>query len=86
MLCDIIVKIIIIVNFIIYIEGSMGIFIIYVISIIRPLSCFDYIYFKVSLVIKIINFNGIKNITHLIMLVIFHVTVIITTLLKKLNF
>jgi hypothetical protein len=64
----------------------MGIFIIYMIGIIKPFSCFDYIYFKVSLVIKIINFNGIQKITHLVMLVIFHVNVIITSLLKKFNF
>jgi hypothetical protein len=47
------------------------------IGIIGPLSCFDYINFKASLIIKIINFNGIKRMTHLAMLVIFHVNVII---------
>ncbi len=54
MLCNIIQ--IIIINFIIYIERSMNIFIVYI-SIIRPLSRFDYINFKVSLIIKIFNFN-----------------------------
>jgi len=43
---------------VINIERSMGIFIIYI-GIIRSLSCFDCINFKISLVIKIINFNGI---------------------------
>jgi hypothetical protein len=41
----------------------MGVFIIYI-GIIRPLSHFEYINFKASLVIKIINFNGIKNMSH----------------------
>jgi hypothetical protein len=54
----------------------MGIFVI-CIGIIRSLFCFDYTNFKVLLIIKIINFNGIKKIFHLIMLVIFHVNVII---------
>jgi hypothetical protein len=58
MLCNIIFKIII--NFIIYIEESMSIFIVYI-DIIGLESHFDYINFKVSLVIKIINFNGIKK-------------------------
>jgi hypothetical protein len=71
--CNFIIKIII--HFIIYMEGSKGKFIIYM-GIIGPLSCFDYINFKVSLVIKIINFIGIKNMAHLAMLVIFHVNVI----------
>ncbi len=53
----------------------MTIFITYI-GIIRPLSCFDYINFKVSLVIKIINFNEIFQIAHLAMLSIFHVNVI----------
>jgi hypothetical protein len=53
----------------------MGIFIIYI-GIIGPLSHFDCINFKVSLVIKIINFNGIENMAHLIMIFIFHVNVI----------
>jgi hypothetical protein len=48
----------IIINLIIYIEGSTCILII-CIGIIGPLSHFDYINFKVSLIIKIINFNGI---------------------------
>jgi hypothetical protein len=56
MLCNIISKII--KNCIIYIEGSMGILIIYI-GIIRPLSHLDCINFKGSLAIKIINFNGI---------------------------
>jgi hypothetical protein len=54
----------------------MGIFRINI-GIIKPLSCFDCTNFKVSLVIKLINFNGIKNMEHLIMLVIFHVNVTI---------
>jgi hypothetical protein len=37
----------------------VSIFITYI-GIIRPLSYFDYINFKVSLIIEIINFNGIK--------------------------
>ncbi len=56
MLCNIIFKIII--NFIIYIEISMDIFIIYI-GIIGPLSCFDCTNFKIPLVINIINFNVI---------------------------
>jgi len=74
MLCHIIF--IIIINFIIYIEGSMNIFIVYV-GIIGPLSRFDYINFNVSLVIKIINLNEIEKMSHLAMLVIIHVNVII---------
>jgi hypothetical protein len=73
MLHNIILKIIIF--FIIYIERSMGIFIIYI-GIIGSLSHFNYINFKVSLVIKVINFSGIKKMTHLIMLVNFHVNVV----------
>jgi hypothetical protein len=42
----------------IYIERSMGMFRVYI-GIIKPLSCFDCINFKVSLVIKLINFNEI---------------------------
>ncbi len=72
MLCKIIFKIII--NFII--EGSMSIFIIHI-GIIGPLFHFDYTNFKVSSVIKIINFNEIKKMAHLAKLVIFHVNVII---------
>jgi hypothetical protein len=49
---------IIIISSIIYIEISMGIFKVYI-NIIRSLSHFDYTNFKSSLVIKIINFNGI---------------------------
>jgi hypothetical protein len=60
----------------IYIERSMGMFRVYI-GIIKPLSCFDCINFKVSLVIKLINFNEIKNMEHLTMLVIFHVNVTI---------
>jgi hypothetical protein len=41
-----------------------------------PLFHFNCINFKVSL-IKIINFNVIKNMAHLVMLVIFHAIVII---------
>jgi len=53
----------------------MTIFKIYI-GIIRPLSCFHYTNFKVSLVIKIINFNEIFQMAHLAMLFIFHVNVI----------
>jgi hypothetical protein len=56
MLCNIVLKVII--NFIIYIERCMGIFIVYI-GIIGSLSHFDYINFKASLVIKIIDFNKI---------------------------
>jgi len=70
----IIIKIII-VNFIIYIERSMNIFIIYI-GIIRPLFHFDYIKFKVSLVFKIINFNEIKKLANQTMFIILHVNVI----------
>jgi len=52
----------------------MGIFVIYI-GIIRPLSCFDCKNFKVSLVIKIVKFNRIKNMAHLVTLV-FHVNMI----------
>jgi hypothetical protein len=58
MLCNIILKIVI--NFIIYIEGSMNIFIIYI-GIIGPQFCFDHTKFRASLVIKIISFNEIKK-------------------------
>jgi hypothetical protein len=51
------------------------IFIIYI-GIIGPLSRVDYINFKDSLVIIIINFNGILKMIHLTMFVIFHVNVI----------
>jgi hypothetical protein len=54
----------------------MSIFIVYI-GIIRPLFCFDRINFKVSLVIKMINFNEIKKMAHLTMLDIFSVNVII---------
>ncbi len=53
----------------------MGIFIVYI-GIIGPLFCFDCINLKASLVIKIINFNGIENMPHLAILVIVHVNVI----------
>jgi hypothetical protein len=72
MLCSIIF---LIKCFIIYIEISMNIFIIYI-GIIGPKFHFDYINFRVSLVIKIINFNEIKKMAHLVMLVIFYVDVI----------
>ncbi len=49
----------IIINFIIYIERFMGIFIVSI-GKIRPLCHFDYIKFKVSLDIKKINFKGIN--------------------------
>ncbi len=58
MLQNIILKIIFL--FIIYIERSMGIFIVYV-GIIGSLSHFKYTNFKVSFVIKIINFSAIKK-------------------------
>jgi hypothetical protein len=58
MLCNIIFKIII--NFIIYIERSMSMFIIYI-DIIKPQSYIDYINFRASFFIKIINFNEIKK-------------------------
>jgi hypothetical protein len=51
----------------------MCIFIIYI-CLIGPLFCFDYMNFKASLVIKIINFNRIKNVA---MLAIFYGNVII---------
>jgi hypothetical protein len=53
----------------------MNIFTLYI-DIIGPLSCFDYINFKVSLIIKIIDFNEILKMVHLAMLVIFHVITI----------
>jgi hypothetical protein len=74
MLCNIIFKMI--TNFIIYIEISMNIFIVYI-GIIGPLSRFRYTNFKASLIIKIINFNGIFKMAHVAMCVIFHVNVII---------
>ncbi len=55
----------------VYIRGSMSIFIIYI-GIIGPLFCFHYTNFKVSLVVKIIIFK----MPHLVMLVIFHMNVI----------
>jgi hypothetical protein len=54
----------------------MGIIIVYMIGIIRPLSCFDYINFNISLLIRIINFNKIQTMAHLAMFVIFYVNVI----------
>jgi len=54
----------------------MNIFIVYT-GIIGPQFCYDYTNFKASLVIKIINFNGIKKMAHLAMLVIFYLNVII---------
>jgi hypothetical protein len=53
----------------------MCIFIVYI-GILGPLFCFECTNFKASLVIKIINYNGIKNMAHLAMFVIFHVNVI----------
>jgi len=73
MLCNIILKIMI--NFIIYVEWFMSIFIIYI-GIIGPMFHFDYTKFKVSLVIKTIIFHGIKKMAYLIMLAIFHENVI----------
>jgi hypothetical protein len=73
----------------------MSIFIIYI-GIIGPQSHFDYTNFRTPFVIKIINFNEIKKMTHLTMLLIFYVDVItvnfsiyhtfITSLLKKTHF
>jgi hypothetical protein len=68
MLYNVIFKIII--NFIIYIERSMDIFTVYI-DIIGSLFHFDCINLKFSLIIKIINFNEIKNMAHLVMIVIF---------------
>ncbi len=42
----------------------------------RPQFCFDCTNFRASLVTKMINFNEIKKMAHLVMLVIFHVDVI----------
>ncbi len=91
-LCNIILKKS---NFIIYIEGPLSIYIIYI-GIIRPQSCLESTKFRASLVIEIINFNEIKKTAHLAMLVIFYVDVIfsqifnlphiIASLLKKLFF
>ncbi len=53
----------------------MSIFKVYI-GIIGPLFCFDYTKFKVSLFIKIIDFNKIKKLAHLVMHVIFHVNAI----------
>jgi hypothetical protein len=53
----------------------MGIFIIYIV-VIRPLSPFDSTNFKVSFVIKVINFNENFQISHLAIFVIFLVNVI----------
>jgi hypothetical protein len=58
MLFNIIFKIVI--NFIIYIEGSMNKFIVYI-GIIEPWSHFDYTSFRTSSIIKIISFNEIKK-------------------------
>ncbi len=53
----------------------MGSFIVYI-GIIGPLSHFDYTNFKFLLVIQIMNFNGIKNMAHPAMLIVFHVNMI----------
>jgi hypothetical protein len=53
----------------------MNIFIIYI-GIIGPQSHFHYTNFNASLVIKIINFNEIKKMAHLTMLVIFYLNAI----------
>jgi hypothetical protein len=53
----------------------MGVFMIYI-GIIGPLFFFYYTNFKYVLIIKIINFNEIKNTAYLNMLVIFHVNMI----------
>jgi hypothetical protein len=65
----------IIMNFIIYIEGSMRIFIIYI-GITRPLFRFDSTNFNVSFFNKIINFNEFLKMSHLAIFFIFHVNVI----------
>jgi hypothetical protein len=62
----------------------MGLFIMYI-GIIWALSYFDYFNFKSSLIIKIINFNEIKNMVHLTMLVIFYVNVIICQIFNFLH-
>jgi len=62
------------VKIIIYIEGSMNIFILHI-AIIGPLFHFDCNNFKASLVIKIMNFNDNLKMAHLAKLVIFHVNV-----------
>jgi hypothetical protein len=62
------------VKLIIYIEGSMNIFILHI-GIIGPLSHFDCNNFKASLVIKIKKFNDNLKMVHLAKLVIFHVNV-----------
>jgi hypothetical protein len=64
-----------IINFIIYIEGSMKIFIMYI-GIIGPQFRFDCTNFRASLIIIIINFNKFFKMVHLAMLVIFYVDVI----------
>jgi hypothetical protein len=66
---------IIIIFFIIYIEGSMGIFIVYI-GIIGSLFHLNYINSNFSLVIKVIKFSGILKLTHLAMLVNFHMNVV----------
>jgi hypothetical protein len=53
----------------------MSIFIVYI-GIIGPLSHFGYTNFKASLIMKIINFNGIFLMAHVVMCVIFHVNMI----------
>jgi hypothetical protein len=73
MLCNNILKLIII--FIIYIEKSINVFIIYI-GIIGLKSHFDCTNFRASSIIKIINFKEIKKMAHFTMLVIFYVDVI----------
>jgi hypothetical protein len=63
------------INCIIYVEGSMSIFIIYI-GIKRPQSHCDCTNFKASFAIIIINFNEILKMVHLTMFVIFYVDVI----------
>jgi hypothetical protein len=63
----------------------MNVFIVYI-GIIGPLFRFDYINLKVSLVIKIINFNKIKELAHLVMFVIFHENVIICQIFNLSHF
>jgi hypothetical protein len=53
----------------------MSIFIIYI-GIIQPQYRFNYTNFKVSLIIKIINFNEFFKKSHVIVLVIFYMNVI----------
>jgi len=65
----------IIINFIIYVERSMSIFIVYI-GIIRPEYHFDYTNIKVPIAIIKINFNENLKMAYLTIFVIFYVDVI----------